>query len=60
MGIIVMMSEHGLQVINPTAPKALGIGEKVLTERIVPQGRTITPSEDPRPYGGLVLIGFEF
>jgi hypothetical protein len=59
-GVIIMMSEQGLQVINPLAPKELGVGKKLLT-----QGYTANPTqaglnEDPKPFGGINIIGFEF
>ena len=56
-GVIVMMSEHGLQVINPLAPKTLGDGRKMVTQSYV-----INPvsTDDPKPYGGINIIGFDF
>jgi hypothetical protein len=56
-GVVVMMSEHGLQVINPLAPKALGDGRKLVTQSYV-----VNPvsTDDPKPYGGINIIGFDF
>jgi len=56
-GVVVMMSEHGLQVINPLAPKALGDGRKMVTQSYV-----VNPvsTDDPKPYGGINIIGFDF
>ena len=59
-GIIVMMSEHGLEVINPFAPASLGIGRKTLTQNIAQEGRIGDENHDRKPFGGIKLIGFDF
>jgi hypothetical protein len=59
-GVIYMMSEHGLQVINPAAPAHLGKGEKTLTQNIAREGRQGDENEDRKPFGGIVLVGLSF
>lgn len=59
-GVIYMMSEHGLQVINPAAPASLGKGEKTLTQNIAREGRLGDENEDRKPFGGIVLVGLSF
>jgi hypothetical protein len=62
-GVVFMMSEKGLEVLNPLAPKELGRGEKNLTPNIRSTGPAHTPDlaqEDKRPYGGIVLVGLDF
>ena len=58
-GVVIMMSEHGLQVINPLAPKELGTGKKMVTESYV-VNPTPAGFDDPKPYGGINIIGVEF
>ncbi len=59
-GVIVMMSEHGLQVFSPMAPMSLGIGQKILTQSATLDTRAANPLDDTKPFGGMSLIGFEF
>jgi len=62
-GVIIMMSEKGLEVLNPLAPAQLGKGEKQVTKNIkVTSGdnNTELTSEDKRTYGGIILIGLDF
>lgn len=59
-GVIIMMSEHGLQVFSPLAPMNLGIGEKILTRSASLDPRPANPLDDTKPFGGMSLIGFEF
>jgi hypothetical protein len=59
-GVIVMMSEQGLQVISPLAPKELGIGQKVLSPNIAQEGRIGDEKSDRKPFGGIQLIGWVF
>jgi hypothetical protein len=58
-GVVIMMSERGLQVINPLAPKELGTGKKVVTQSYV-VNPTPGSYEDPKPFGGINIIGFDF
>lgn len=62
-GVVIMMSERGLEVLNPLAPAELGKGEKQVTKNIkVTSGdnNTELTSEDKRTYGGIILIGLDF
>lgn len=59
-GVVVMMSEKGLQVISPFAPASLGVGQKTLTRNISSEGRIGDEYHDRKPFGGIVLAGFEF
>ena len=59
-GLVVMMSEHGLQVFNPLAPAELGDGRKQVTQNIKNTGPASNPDEDKRPFGGIILVGLEF
>ena len=59
-GVIVMMSENGLQVISPFAPASMGIGKKTLTQNVAREGRIGDETHDRKPFGGIQLIGFEF
>jgi hypothetical protein len=59
-GVIVMMSENGLQVISPFAPASMGLGKKTLTQNIAREGRIGDENHDRKPFGGIQLIGFEF
>lgn len=60
-GVIVMMSEHGLQVINPGAPAKLGKGEKVLTRNIAHESPRVSSDTTPAPpFGGIQLFGWIF
>lgn len=59
-GVIVMMSQHGLQVFNPLAPASLGTGKKNVTANIAQDGRIGDEAHDRKPFGGLILIGFDF
>lgn len=59
-GVIVMMSEHGLQVINPGAPASLGRGETVLSQNIATDGRIADEKPSQKPFGGIQLFGWLF
>jgi len=59
-GVIVMMSEHGLQVINPAAPASLGRGEKILSQNIATDGRIADEKASQKPFGGIQLFGWVF
>ena len=58
-GVVMMMSEHGLQVINPLASKEIGSDRKNVAPSYV-----LNPApanqEDPKPFGGINLFGWEF
>ena len=59
-GIIVMMSEHGLEVINPAAPPALGKGEKYLAADVSDKPMVGDGQTDKKPFGGIQFFGFLF
>lgn len=59
-GVVAMMSEHGLQVINPAAPASLGRGEKVLSANIATDGRIADEKASQKPFGGIQLFGWVF
>lgn len=62
-GVVIMMSERGLEVINPLAPSEMGRGEKFVTKNIkvsTGDNNTELTNEDKRPYGGIILVGLEF
>lgn len=62
-GVVIMMSERGLEVINPLAPAEMGRGEKFVTKNIkatTGDNNSELTSEDKRPYGGIILVGLEF
>jgi hypothetical protein len=59
-GVIVMISEHGLQVINPAAPASLGRGETVLSQNIATDGRIADEKPSHKPFGGIQLFGWLF
>ncbi|MDR1190461.1 MAG: hypothetical protein LBK60_02205 [Verrucomicrobiales bacterium] len=58
-GVVIMMSERGLQVINPLAPKDAGDGRKNVTASHV-LNPAPAAQEDPKPCGGVNIIGWEF
>ncbi|MEM9399612.1 MAG: hypothetical protein AAF984_05340 [Verrucomicrobiota bacterium] len=58
-GIIVQMSEHGLEVINPMADTKLGYGEQNLSEGVETDG-PIGNAQDRKPFHGLRLFGWLF
>ena len=60
MGVVVMMSQRGLQVISPFAPAELGRGERILTAGQALEKRPASAVEDPKPFGGITLYGVEF
>ncbi|MDR1145578.1 MAG: hypothetical protein LBK71_05520 [Verrucomicrobiales bacterium] len=59
IGVVVMISAQGLQIINPLAPPSAGDGRQNVTASHV-----LNPApadhEDPKPYGGINIIGWEF
>jgi hypothetical protein len=55
-----MISEHGLQVINPAAPASLGRGETVLSQNIATDGRIADEKPSQKPFGGIQLFGWLF
>ena len=59
-GVVVMMSDKGLQVISPFAPAELGIGQKTLTQTVSLDTRAGNSKDDVKPFGGISLFGFEF
>ncbi|MEO0453741.1 MAG: hypothetical protein AAFY98_06345 [Verrucomicrobiota bacterium] len=56
----IMISEHGLEVLNPLAGDELGIGEKVVSEAIEQEGRIGDGHRDRKQYGGIRLFGWTF
>ncbi|MDX6767479.1 MAG: hypothetical protein SFU85_11900 [Candidatus Methylacidiphilales bacterium] len=59
-GVVVMMSQRGLEVISPFAPRSAGLGQKTLTPNIARDGRIGDEAHDRKPFGGIALVGFEF
>ena len=59
-GVVIMMSDKGLQVISPFAPAELGLGQKTLTRTASLDTRAGNSKDDVKPFGGISLIGFEF
>ena len=59
-GVVIMMSDKGLQVISPFAPASLGVGQKVLTQTASLDTRAGNSKDDVKAFGGITLIGFEF
>ena len=58
--VVVMMSENGLEVLSPGAPKELGIGEKVVSETIEHEQQVGNSTYDSKPFGGIRLFGWFF
>jgi len=59
-GVVIMMSEKGLQVISPLAPASAGSGVQNLTAGHALEKRQASAVEDPKPYGGVILYGWVF
>lgn len=59
-GVVVMMSERGLEVISPLAPGSLGRGEKVLTRTISAESGVRQDTVADPPFGGIQLFGWIF
>ena len=58
--VVVMMSEHGLEVFSPGATAELGQGEKLLTQPVEHEQRIGEGINDKKSHGGIRLIGWFF
>jgi len=58
--VVVMMSEHGLEIFSPGASVELGLGEKLVTEPIEHEQRIGEGIYDKKSHGGIRLIGWFF
>lgn len=58
-GVIYMMSKKGLEVINPAAPKSMGMGQTVLAQ---PPSHTTQQEavNNKKSFGGIRLFGWAF
>ncbi len=58
--VVVMMSEHGLEIFSPGARAELGQGEKLVTEPVEHERKIGDAVSDKKSYGGIRLIGWFF